>query len=84
MLAYVQTVDFSIEAAHQGSAACAEVFTLMECDQNTTEERKTEFIENLRAITQKGLANATEARNRFIHIRRTLDAVSSSVYYLAL
>lgn len=61
---------------------CAEALTLMECVQNTTAEKKIGSIENLKAVTQKGLANAAQARNRFIHTHSTWEAVSSSVYCL--
>lgn len=80
-LVYVTAIDFSVKAAHDGFAVCEDALALVDCIQTTTAEERRQFLEGMKEITKNGLKNAEEAKNRFVHVRGTVETVSHSISF---
>lgn len=80
-LAYGKAIYFSVEAAHQGLAVCEAALALVKCIQNTRAEERRKFLEGVKEIAKKGFTHSKEARDRFFHVRGTVETVGRSLYH---
>ncbi|KDR78081.1 hypothetical protein GALMADRAFT_245068 [Galerina marginata CBS 339.88] len=78
-LVYAQAIDFSVGAASMGFAIAEDALTLVEFIPQTTDEERQEFLEGIKELAQKGLANAKEAMKGFVNVRTTIEDLLSKM-----
>jgi len=69
---YARAIDFSVDAATIGYAVAEDALFLIESIQTASPEDRAEFLSGILSATEKGLAQATEAQQRFISVRTTV------------